>query len=53
MTKRSCWKYENINLGKRCVEELDCASNGTKLNYIVLARKYELKDGKGAHLFLL
>ena len=46
-TKRFTWEKE------RCIEELDCASNDTKLNYSDLARKYELKDEKGAHLFLL
>ena len=45
--KRFTWEKE------RCIEELDCASNDTKLNYSDLARKYELKDEKGAHLFLL
>ena len=54
MTKRSCWKYEMIHLGKRKMyKELDCASNDTKLNYSDLVRKYELKDEKGAHFFLL
>ena len=52
--KRSYWKYEKIHLEKkRCIEELDCASNGIKLNYSDLARKYTLKDEKGALLFLL
>ena len=45
-TKRFIWEK------KRCIEELDCASSDTKLNYSDLARKYELKGEKGAHLFL-
>ena len=44
--KRLTWEKE------RCIEELDCASNNTKLNYIDLARKYALEDEKGAQIFL-
>ena len=45
---------KRFTLGKeRCIKELDCKSKGTKLNYSDIARKYALKDEKGAQIFLL